>query len=83
MPMLMCGGNADPEVWFQNTVLTHACFRNHGLAAALVGRVTVAICFASLQIARWVGWMRLSFGRAPTAPGAIRHSSRRVSVPLV
>lgn len=38
MPMLMCGGHDDPEVWFQNTVLTDAYFDNHGLAA---GRVTV------------------------------------------
>ena len=38
MPMLMCGGHDDPEVWFQNTVLTDAYFASHGVAA---NRVTV------------------------------------------
>lgn len=36
VPMLMCGGHDDPEVWFQNTVLTDAYFVNHGLATGLV-----------------------------------------------
>jgi len=33
VPLLMCGGHDDPEVWFQNSVLTSAYFDNHGVAA--------------------------------------------------
>ena len=41
MPMLMCGGNADPEVPFRNTQLTYAYYQNHGLAANLVSTLDV------------------------------------------
>ena len=33
LPLLMCGGHDDPEVWFQNSLLTSAYFDNHGVAA--------------------------------------------------
>jgi len=38
LPLLMCGGHDDPEVWFENSVLTSAYFDSHGVAA---NRVTV------------------------------------------
>ncbi|ATQ75677.1 hypothetical protein CR152_14930 [Massilia violaceinigra] len=35
-PMLMCGGNGDPEVSFDHARLTHAYFQAHGSAAQLL-----------------------------------------------
>ncbi len=35
-PMLMCGGNGDPEVSFENARLTQAYFQAHGSAAQLL-----------------------------------------------
>jgi hypothetical protein len=35
-PMLMCGGNGDPEVAFDNARLTQAYFQAHGAAAQLL-----------------------------------------------